>query len=91
MVLKVGKRVRAVYLALILGILGTVVSSIATPSAFAQVTTADLKGTVLDPSGALIPKAKIVLTGQATASRAAPSAMAAVISPFPPFPRATTA
>lgn len=66
MVLKVGKRVRAVHLALILGVFGTVVAGLTTPTAFAQVTTADLKGTVLDPSGALIPKAKIVLTSQAT-------------------------
>ena len=66
MVLKVGKKQREVPLAIVLGILGTVPSILVSPRAFAQVTTASLEGTVIDPSGALVPKAKVVLTGQAT-------------------------
>jgi hypothetical protein len=66
MVLTVGSRFRAAYRALILGTLGLAAAFVATSGSFAQVTTASLSGTVTDPTGAVVSKAKVVLTGQAT-------------------------
>jgi hypothetical protein len=66
MVLNVGKKLLEIPLAIVLGILGGVPSMLVSPRALAQVTTASLAGSVVDPSGALVPKATVVLTGQAT-------------------------
>jgi len=66
MVSEVLARARLVCPVLLFGILGFAVAVLHTSQAFAQVTTASLTGTVVDPSGALVSNARVVLTAEAT-------------------------
>lgn len=64
MVAKFNEGVRVVRLALIM--LGSIAALLPTDVAFSQVTTASLSGNVVDVTGALVSKAKVVLTGEST-------------------------